>query len=119
MYIPKALLRKVYVEGSLSVDENGLSFKLKNILASATIDAPVRLFIDGEEVSPEDIELEINGKTVKASSISPESPLEFPLGKELIVRAKGSYGRGRHRIVLEASVKGYGKGKIEVEDEAR
>lgn len=119
VYIPKALLRKIYVKGSMQAIENGLVFKLKNILASATIDAPIRVFVDGVEVEPENIELEIDGKKLKASEISAENPLNFPLGKELIVIVKGSYDKGKHKVVLEASIKGYGRGKIEIEDEAQ
>ncbi len=119
MYIPKALLRKVYVKGSMQATEDGLVFKLKNILASATLNAPVKVFVDGVEVEPENIELEIDGKKIKALEISSENPLDFPLGRELIVVVKGSYEKGKHKVVLEASIRGYGKGKIEIEDEAQ
>lgn len=119
MYLPRALLRKVYVKGSMRAAENMLVFRLKNVLASATIDKPVRVFVDGVEVQPGNVELEIEGKKFNASDISEDNPLKFPLGKELVVTVKGGYSKGRHKVVLEASVRGYGKGKIEIEDEAQ
>jgi len=80
-FIPKSLLRKLYVKGSLeSVDLTGdgsfegFKFKLKNVLATGTLIAPFDISIDGEKVSHDNLEAAINGEKVDIKRISSEKP---------------------------------------------
>ncbi|MEZ0346302.1 MAG: hypothetical protein ABWK01_07115 [Infirmifilum sp.] len=116
-YIPKALLRRLYVKGSMKVSDNILSFKLKNNLATAQVDSPIKIQVDGAPVKLEDTQLFLNGQPVSATP-SPEAPLEIPVGSELEVRVKGQYAKGKHKVSLEVSIKSYGTGVVEFEDEA-
>ncbi len=117
-YIPKALLRRLYVKGSMRATGEGLSFKVKNTLITAQVDAPIKVQVDGNPVRPEDLTILLNGQPYTGQP-SPSSPLEIPVGAELEFRVKGPYSKGKHRVSIEVSVKGYGTGTIEFEDEAQ
>lgn len=117
-YIPKALLRRLYVKGSMEATAQGLTFKLKNSLAPASLNAPVRISIDGVEVEPSRIKVLVNGSEVTWTP-SDEKPLEIPLGAEVTIRVAGSFEKGRHKVVVHMSVKGYGEGSFDFEDEAK
>ena len=76
-FIPKSLLRKLYVKGNLkNVDLTGdgsfdsFKFKLKNVLATGTLIAPFDISIDGEKVSHDNLEAAINGEKVDIKRIS-------------------------------------------------
>lgn len=116
-YIPKALLRRLYVKGSMRASEGQLSFKLKNVLATAQVDAPLKVSVDGQPIDASAVTVLLNGRPV--AQPSPESPLDVPVGAELEIRVPGPYGKGRHKVSIEASIRGYGTGIIEFEDEAQ
>ncbi|MGB9709567.1 MAG: hypothetical protein ACP5IE_06450 [Infirmifilum sp.] len=117
-YIPKALLRRLYVKGSMKVSDGVLSFKLRNNLATAQVDSPIKVQVDGKVVEKQSVEILLNGKPV-TSDPTPQAPLEVPVGSELEVRVRGPYEKGRHKVSVEVSIKGYGVGAIEFEDEAQ
>lgn len=117
-YIPKALLRRLYVKGSMRTSEGTLSFKLRNTLATAQVDSPIKVQVDGSAVNPENMEILLNGQPVSAQP-SIERPLEIPVGSELEIRVKGPFGKGKHKVSVEVSIKGYGTGSIEFEDETQ
>ncbi|MEM0093171.1 MAG: hypothetical protein QXT33_05720 [Thermofilum sp.] len=116
-YIPKALLRRLYVKGSMAVTPEGLTFKLKNSLAPASLNKPVRITVDGVEADPSRLKVVVNGVEVDWLP-SDEKPLEVPLGAEVAITVPGSFEKGKHKIVVQMSVKGYGEGSFDFEDEA-
>lgn len=113
-YIPGYLLRRIYVKGSMKATPEGLEFKLRNDLATATV-TRLTVEVDGQ---PVEALVEISGRQVPASQITPENPLRFPRGAEARILAAGSYTKGRHRVKVTASVAGFGTGSIDIEDEA-
>jgi len=117
-YIPKALLRRLYVKGSMRATGEELSFKLRNTLATAQVEAPVKVQVDGNPVKQEDVQLLLNGQPYTGQP-SPSQPLEVPVGAELELRVKGPYSKGKHKVSVEVSIRGYGTGVIEFEDEAQ
>uniref|UniRef100_A0A7C3SMR3 Hydroxymethylglutaryl-CoA reductase-like domain-containing protein n=1 Tax=Thermofilum pendens TaxID=2269 RepID=A0A7C3SMR3_THEPE len=78
-YIPKALLRRLYVKGSMQVTSEGLSLKLRNSLAPAAINAPIKITIDDVPVDPANVKVFINDREV-VEPPSDEKPLEVPVG---------------------------------------
>lgn len=118
-FLPRALLKRLYVKGSMKLEHGYLSFKLKNSLATASLNAPVKVKVDDAEVKPEEVVIVVSGRTLKSSEISEANPVEVPVGTEVEVRVPGSYAPGKHKVALEISVKGYGRGSFEVEDEAK
>jgi hypothetical protein len=118
-YIPRALLRRIYVKGSMRVEAGALSFKLRNNLATATVNAPLKLRIDDVDIDPAQVTISAGGRTIKSSDISETSTFEIPVGTEVEVRVPGNFPPGRHKVVVEVSVKGYGKGVLDIEDEAK
>ena len=117
-YIPRALLRRLYVKGSMEAGPEGLSFKLRNSLAPAALNAPVKVYVDGVEVEPSKVRVYVNGQEVTWVP-SDEKPLEVPLGAEVQVVVQGSYAKGKHKVAIKMSVKGYGEGSFDFEDEAK
>jgi len=116
-YIPKALLRRLYVKGSMQVTSEGLSLKLRNSLAPAAVNAPIKVAVDDVPVDPSNVRVFINDREV-VEPPSDEKPLEIPLGSEITLLVKGNYTKGRHKVTIGVSVKGYGEGSFDVEDEA-
>uniref|UniRef100_A0A7C3WL80 Hydroxymethylglutaryl-CoA reductase-like domain-containing protein n=1 Tax=Thermofilum pendens TaxID=2269 RepID=A0A7C3WL80_THEPE len=116
-YIPKALLRRLYVKGSMQVTSEGLSLKLRNSLAPAAINAPIKITIDDVPVDPANVKVFINDREV-VEPPSDEKPLEVPVGSEITLLVKGNYTKGKHKVVIGVSVKGYGEGSFDIEDEA-
>jgi hypothetical protein len=52
--IPPAVLRQLYVQGSLTNTPEGATFRLKNSLAPATV-IGLEIAVDGQKVPPEKI----------------------------------------------------------------
>ena len=117
-YIPRALLRRLYVKGSMEARPEGLYFKLRNSLAPAALNAPVKVSIDGAEEEASSVKVVVNGREVDWVP-SDEKPLEVPLGAEVEILVRGSYAKGKHKVAIRMSVKGYGEGSFDFEDEAK
>lgn len=105
------------MKGSMTVTPEGLSFKLKNSLAPASLNKPVKISVDGVEADPTKLKVAVNGVEVNWLP-SDEKPLEIPLGAEVAITVPGSFEKGKHKIVVQLSVKGYGEGSFDFEDEA-
>ena len=116
-YIPKALLRRLYVKGSMQVTSEGLSLKLQNNLAPAALNAPPKVAVDDVPVDPSNVKVFVNDKEV-VEPPSDEKPLEIPLGSQITLLVRGNYTKGRHKVTIGISVKGYGEGSFDIEDEA-
>uniref|UniRef100_A0A7C1GBI5 Hydroxymethylglutaryl-CoA reductase-like domain-containing protein n=1 Tax=Thermofilum adornatum TaxID=1365176 RepID=A0A7C1GBI5_9CREN len=118
-YLPKALLRRLYVKGSMKIEGGALSFKLRNSLATATVNEPLRLKIDGLDIDPSQITIKVGDKTVKSSDVSETNTFEIPVGTDVEIIVPGNFSPGKHKVVVEVTVKGYGKGSFDFEDEAK
>lgn len=124
-FVPKSLLRKLYVKESLkNVDLtgdgniDGFRFVLKNVLATGTLVAPFELSVDGESIDAKDVELEYEGEKIVLTGISPENPLKFRVGREVVltIRKPGGLSPGEHRIDIVAKTKEYGVIKFDIKD---
>ena len=112
--VPPFLLKRLYVKGSLQKTEEGFSFKLKNVLAKATIVEPIKLRVDGEEIDQSSIEVLVGGAKV---DIGGGSPFTFDVGTEVEIKVKGvSLEEGEHTIEITTKSKEFGELKFDIKD---
>jgi hydroxymethylglutaryl-CoA reductase (NADPH) len=114
--IPSMLLRQLYTFNSLKNTEDGVQFSLKNRLSDAEFSELLAIKIDGRDVPPDKltVDLEGDGRFVPAESVR---DIPFPLRKTLNVRAAiGDLERGKHKIHIAFRAKPFGSLKFEVED---
>lgn len=100
--IPALVLKRLYTFGSLENVRGGVSFSLKNRLMDATLTAVEHIQIDGKEIPLDQVELDFgdDGK-YKASEISAEKPVVFPLQKIVQMRVKtDKLAEGKHELGL-------------------
>lgn len=116
MFIPRYLLRQLYVKGSLeNVDINGdgvldgARIKLRNTLGGGSVRGRLRAIIDGEEVPPERILIEFKGERMSASEASGRS-IYVAVGDELTIFFELGKGLapGEHKVELELDVQELG-----------
>jgi len=112
----KGSLKNVDLTGDGSID--GFRFVLKNVLATGTLVAPFELSVDGEPVDAKDVELEYEGEKIALTSISPENPLKFRVGREvaLTIKKLGGLSPGEHRIDIVAKTREYGVINFDIKD---
>lgn len=115
--IPPFLLKQLYVKGSLEVVDGKTRFKLRNNLASATIDA-ISLALDGNAVAPESLCVTIRGAQTPAPDITPDRPLHFPFDSEALCEVAGlELAPGKHTLSIAPATREIGSVTIEVDDE--
>ena len=118
MNVPEAIVKRIYVSGSMSNSRSGLVFRLKNTLVSGHLTAAGIMEVDGREVQPSAIVFRTKGVEVKASDVSPESPLSLPAGMELEVRAEGVIlDPGRHHVRFPVVLREIGSVTLTLSDE--
>ncbi|MGI6131301.1 MAG: hypothetical protein ACOYES_05475 [Bacillota bacterium] len=118
MNVPEAIVRRIYVSGSMSNSRSGLVFRLKNTLVSGHLTAAGAMEVDGRSVSQSAIVLRTRSAEVRASEVSAESPLGLPAGIELEVNAEGVVlDPGRHQVRFPVVLKEIGPVTLTVADE--
>ena len=118
MKIPSLILKQLYTFGSLENVRGGARFVLKNRLSDATLNGVRHIKVDGEEVPLDKTVMEIGDKeTVKASEISEESPVQFPLRKSVGIKVPlAKLEKGKHDISLAFSAEPFGELQFKVRD---
>ena len=116
--IPPSVLKKLYVQGSLRLQDGGFSFELKNLIAPATITEINGLEVDGEPIDESLVTLvPPSGNTRPMGQVSSGTPLHFPVGLVVTVRvASRSLELGEHEVVLHIVAKEIGSLAIPVSD---
>jgi hypothetical protein len=116
--IPSRVLEKLYVKGSLRVEEGGFVFDLKNLIAPATITAIGGLEVDGEKIDDSRVTIvPPSGSSRSIGDISPGRPLQFPIGMSVTVRVSGdTLEPGHHDLAIRVAVKEIGSLDIPVSD---
>ncbi len=117
-YVPPALLKKLYLKGSLTNTEEGFSFKLKNTLAPGTITAFRGIEVDGKPCPLEDVYLITPSSEKQASDVGAKNPFPLQINQEVTMLVKGlKLEPGPHRITIKVTTKEVGELDIPVEDE--
>ena len=116
--IPPFVLKKLYVKGSLRAEEDGFALDLKNVIAPGTISAFIGLDLDGQPVDPVQITLVPPGGNPRAASrVSPQAPLQFPVGATVTLRvAAATLTPGSHELAIHVVVREVGPLDIPVTD---
>jgi hypothetical protein len=116
--IPATVLKRLYVKGSLRVEDGGFVFDLKNLIAPATITGVDSLKVDGERV--EDSRVTIvspSGSSRPIDQISRGTPLQFPVGVVVTLHVSGeTLEPGQHDLAVCIEVKEIGSLDIPVSD---
>ncbi|MEA4882528.1 MAG: hypothetical protein VB144_02510 [Clostridia bacterium] len=116
--VPDAIVRRIYVRGSLSNTQAGFAFKLKNTLVSGNLTGAGTMAVDGRDVPPADIRFGLGDTDLGAGDVSPSSPLSLPAGIELVVRVKGvSLEHGMHELHFPVTIKEVGPVTLSLTDE--
>ncbi len=117
MLIPKSLLRRLYVRGSIHSVESGFEFTLENELATATLVSPLELKVGGEAVDLESVVLVWGDGELKASEINRDKPFRFQSESEVVVRVLGREVSGKVKVEICAETGEYGRLCFDFEDE--
>ncbi|MBX7235019.1 MAG: hypothetical protein K1X65_11575 [Caldilineales bacterium] len=116
MAIPNALLRRLYVGASLHNVEDGFEFKLRNMVAPATVVAMGPVEVDGVPYGPNQVTLSA-GRPRPASAITHKQPFLLQMGREVLVKVRGArLERGAHQVALHALTREIGPLVIDIDD---
>jgi hydroxymethylglutaryl-CoA reductase (NADPH) len=118
MFFPKKALSKLYNHSSLRHAGGGVSFSVKNRLSPATVVGISRVAINGRDV-PNDkgTVTRSNAAPMLLTQISPENPIDFPLGDMLTFKlGLEPLSEGEHNIEVDFQTRPFGQLKLEVSD---
>ncbi len=120
-FIPKALLRNLYNHSSLRNSGGGVRFSVKNRLSPASLRRIEQVSLDGEEISPDRIEVTVDsGDAFPMSQIGPDRPVDFPLGTLLTFHlAVDPLEEGKHGLEFAFETEPFGTLKFGVKDSLR
>jgi len=118
MAIPSLLLKQLYTFGSLENVEEGVRMSLKNRLSDAALTGIQSLKLNDQVVPGERISIDFGAGEVRSpEQISPNSPVNFPLRKTIIILARvDPLPAGKHSIEIAFEIRPFGKLKLKVED---
>ena len=116
--IPAFVLKKLYLKGSLRVEEGGFALDLKNTIAPGTITAFAGLDVDGQAIDLAQIALVgPSGRSRKPGELSAQAPLLFPVGAAVTLHISGQrLEPGAHELVIRVVVQEVGQLDIPVSD---
>ncbi len=116
--LPPSVLRQLYVQGSLKNGPDGAEFKLKNMLAPATI-TDLKISVDGSAVPKDKIEVVTSSGRYLAAQLEQQG-YKFAVRDEVTVILKGlSLSSGPHRIDITARTREWGELHFDVTDVPR
>ncbi len=121
MKVPSLILKQLYTLGSLENVTEGVRFGLKNRLSDATLTRIFAITIDGEELDPQTVQLQLaDGSTFTAADVAVERPIVFPLRAQLRVEWKGGHlEAGKHSVGFSFEASPFGTLAFEVSDAIR
>ncbi len=116
--ITSLILKQNYTFGSLNNAADGVRFSIKNRISNAQVTDLLYVSIDGKDIPKSAIGLDLgNGQVVSAQTVSPEHPVDFPLGKSLdTVIEMEALSNGLHEIAIAVATEPFGKLAFTVED---
>lgn len=115
--IPPALLRRLYVEGSLRNRPDGFEFTLRNRLAPSTILGLGPLAVDDRSVAQDVVQLQTKRNRRAISKVSGQAPHEWPINTEIkLIVAGRTLEPGMHRLAFAISLKEVGALMLRIED---
>jgi hydroxymethylglutaryl-CoA reductase (NADPH) len=118
MFVPKAILKALYTNGSLANTDEGFRFELKNRLLDAKLVGVRRVAVDGRDVPLDGAHLVTgDGRVVRSDEVSAAAPLDFELGDTFDVRLRAApLAPGTHALEIEFEAQPVGTLTLAVED---
>ena len=112
-------LERLFTWESLENTERGVEFELKNRLVEAELHEIGQGAIDGEQIPPEKLTLELSdGSTVPATAVSEADPIPFDLAETVQVIADvPRLRRGTHEVGVTMAIEGWGMVSFEIDDD--
>jgi hydroxymethylglutaryl-CoA reductase (NADPH) len=117
--IPSLVLQRLYTVGSLeNRPDGGIAFQIKNRLSDARLTRVRSIQLCGREVPLDRLRIGSGNGGVTAAGISPEAPLEFPLGAIVTLVAPGQepLAKGKHEIAFDVESEPFGHLVFKVKD---
>jgi hypothetical protein len=103
------MLKKLYMKGSLTNNDDGFEFALKNTLMDATIVSPITLHVDNKPIPPETVTITAEQTSWQADEISESSPAPLKVDVQVTLTVKGTHlTPGEHAVEIAATTKEYG-----------
>ncbi|MGW8319239.1 MAG: hypothetical protein ACWGPS_08300 [Candidatus Promineifilaceae bacterium] len=116
--VPEFLLRALYVKGSLSNNDGGFEFQMKNDLGPARIIGARLLQLDRKPVPLEKCTFIHGDKRASFAEVSPQNSVLMRKGEAITVHVHGvSLQRGRHTLGINVEVKDMGTVSFTVNDQ--
>jgi len=116
--LPPAVLRQLYVQGSLTNTPEGAAFKLKNSLAPATV-IGLEIAVDGQKVPPEKIFIVAGGQKRGVSELA-STGQKFNVRDEVtVLMADVTLPPSAHKIDIKAKTKEWGELAFDITDTPR
>jgi hydroxymethylglutaryl-CoA reductase (NADPH) len=118
MKIPSLMVRQLYTFGSLENAVDGFRFGIKNRLSDVVVTRMARCIVDGLEIPPAQLRVELDGgRVLSACDVTPECPLPFALRDRAHVHAVSTpLPDGPHEIRFELETAPYGQLTIHARD---
>ena len=118
--IPGFMLKALYVKGSLSADENGFEFKMKNELGPVRIIGVNPLQLDRRPIPLEKCSFVHEDLIAGFKDVSVENSVLMRKGESLTLRIEDlALKRGRHTLSINVIVKDMGAVKFSVSDQVK
>ena len=116
--IPSMLLKRLYTYASLENTDDGVRFSIKNRLSDAKLTAFHGISIDEKEVPADALSLDFgDGQVLSPDQINSGSPIDFPLRKEVLIRAQiPPLETGHHSIRIGVQTSPFGRIQFTVDD---
>lgn len=116
--IPPALLRRLYVEGSLRNRTDGFEFTLRNRLAPSTILGLGPLAVDDRSVAQDVVQIQTKRNRRAITKVTDKALLDWPINSDIkLIVAGRALDPGTHRLAFSISLKEVGVLTLRVEDE--
>ena len=114
--IPKAMLKKLYIQGSLAQEGEEYSFQLLNNLYPGTVKEVEYLKVDDQELDLNTITIFVKELEIAVANISKENPFKLTKGDTFTFKVKGSLSKGTHTLSFSFKTIEAGKMAFDVED---
>lgn len=116
-FIPKFLLKRVYISGSLRQTADGIAFDLINSIGPGILTRLNNVKLNDHVFSPQEILLKIEDKIFKASEISESNPaIFFHQQKSTCIILGAKLAQGLHTITVDLFSREAGKVVVSVQD---
>ncbi len=116
--LPRFILNKIYQKGSLQETNDGVSFKLKNILGPGIITGINFVKINDEIYNSSVIKIVKSGAAVIAEQVSSDNPMVFKLNEDItcVIQNCLALQDGINKVMVELISKDVGKVNVTLSD---